>query len=137
MNLQKFICKYCGSIRKSKLSLIRHEKLCESNNSESAIQYRLSNLILLKNASDKSLKNRPSINSYIVKCEKCGESYEVQCTEYRFLNKKYKRFCSRKCSNSRVHSDDTKNKIRNSLKKNVSKKYCIDCGSELWERNKT
>lgn len=44
-------------------------------------------------------------------CEKCGK--EV------FDNYGSGRFCSRSCANTRIHSDETKNKIRESLKKDI------------------
>lgn len=51
---------------------------------------------------------------FIVKCEKCNKDFIVKEREKMFPKKK-KYFCSRKCANSRIFSDETKNKIRKSL----------------------
>jgi len=47
------------------------------------------------------------------------------------------RFCSRACANSRVISEETKEKISNKLKIEKCKKYCAICGLELCSGNKS
>jgi very-short-patch-repair endonuclease len=70
------------------------------------------------------------------KCSKCGNIFESLKNESR-------KFCSKSCSNSfnnkkRTLSDETKNKIRNSLLKNENsisrkkeKKDCLTCGKKV------
>jgi hypothetical protein len=49
-----------------------------------------------------------------VKCFKCGKEFEVKERE-KLFPKKEKYFCSRSCANIREHTDEVKNKIRNSV----------------------
>ena len=49
-------------------------------------------------------------------CPECGTGFEVEATESEIRRNKVKNYCSRKCGNKRTHSDETKNKISNSLK---------------------
>jgi hypothetical protein len=58
--------------------------------------------------------------SYI--CEKCGK-----VTEEKFGSG---RFCSRACANTRIHSAETKERIRQGLKKQISC-FCKFCGKEF------
>ena len=71
-------------------------------------------------------------------CEKCGQ----------LMLKKFGagRFCSRACANSRVHSDETRQKIKASLDSTLiakdkpvsrSKKACSICGAAIKSINKT
>lgn len=65
-------------------------------------------------------------NIYKIKCSKCGKIFEIECTEKAYENHKYKKFCSLKCANSRIHSKETKDKISNALKgKSHNKKYVM------------
>lgn len=54
------------------------------------------------------------------------------------------RFCSRACANKRNHSEDTKQKISDSINKfneqngkSVTDKFCIICGNKLGHNNKS
>lgn len=67
----------------------------------------------------------------------CGETYEVITTDYLVENKKYKKFCSRKCANSRIFTEETKDKIRNSLKKPDKIEECLECNKEFIKRKST
>ena len=60
-------------------------------------------------------------------CEKCNT----------LVTSKYGsgRFCSRACANSRVHSDETKQKIRKTLTKHTEITFCRLCGKQLGYRN--
>lgn len=75
-------------------------------------------------------------NIYIFNCQKCGKEYKLELTENEFNKGKYKKFCSRSCANSRVHSEETKQKQRNSLmsyleRSGKRKQYnCIVCGKQ-------
>jgi len=52
-------------------------------------------------------------------CKKCGKEYVLNLTDKEFENKKYSKFCSKSCASSRPHSNETKEKIRNSVKKKI------------------
>ena len=54
---------------------------------------------------------------YKLVCNRCGKVYELELTENAFNKGKYKRFCSRKCANTRTHSVETKQKNRQCCKK--------------------
>lgn len=67
-------------------------------------------------------------------CEKCGKVMIVKYGSGRF--------CSRKCSNSKTHTDKTKEKISASLRNNHPKKekpckYCMICNKPIKIINKT
>ena len=60
-------------------------------------------------------------------CEKCNTLVTVKYGSGRF--------CSRACANSRTHSVETKQKIRNTLTKHYETKFCKLCGKQLGYRN--
>jgi very-short-patch-repair endonuclease len=70
-------------------------------------------------------------------CPKCGQEFEIDCSETVVKNGKYRKFCSRQCANSRSYSDETKNKISISLKKASKMKVCPICGKQFSGRRKT
>ena len=51
------------------------------------------------------------------KCTKCGDEFEIKITDSEYKRNKYKKFCSNKCANSHIVSDELKNKISESCKK--------------------
>lgn len=55
-------------------------------------------------------------------CEKCGKEFSE---DWRKYPKGKARFCSIKCSNSRIHTKETKEKISKSLSKEGSKKSLL------------
>jgi hypothetical protein len=66
-----------------------------------------------------------------VNCFKCGKKFEISERE-KLYPQKEKYYCSRSCANTRKHSDDTKQKIKNStLKKEHSIKICKCCYNEF------
>ena len=96
---------------------------------------------------------------YTCICAKCGKEYTVTCTEHDYNKGNYKKYCSRSCANSRVVSDEQKQKVSQKLKeqnKNKVKiikdktdesntkavhlqiiKTCKNCGKELSHPNKS
>ena len=52
-----------------------------------------------------------------LKCQKCGAEYTISVSEGNYKKGKYRKHCSRSCANGRVHSDLTKRKISESVKK--------------------
>lgn len=65
------------------------------------------------------------------KCEHCG----------KIMTEKFGsgRFCSKSCANSRSHTENTKEKISDSLKdyNNTKLNYCKNCGKQLSRNNKS
>lgn len=63
------------------------------------------------------------------KCFNCGNAIHIK---YREGKRKQKYFCSRSCANKRKHTEETKNKIRTSLQKEIKHKFCDNCGKEIF-----
>ena len=75
---------------------------------------------------------------FTVKCERCGKEYIVNEREKLFPQKE-KYFCSRSCANKRIHSKETKEKIRRTLMLNteaVKIFVCKKCGKEFDSKRK-
>lgn len=88
-------------------------------------------------------------NSYNFNCNKCKKEYTLLLSENDFKKSKYKKFCSRKCANSRIMTDEIKEKISKSnngkiylhrRKEKIEKikeekikniKICVECGNEF------
>lgn len=59
-------------------------------------------------------------NVYTFICLKCGNKYNLELTNTDYIKGKYRKYCSRSCANTRVHSKETKEKIRNSIKNYIN-----------------
>ena len=57
-------------------------------------------------------------------CERCGKYVDDENSYWSG------RFCSRSCANTRKHSNETKDKIRNSINK-ATLCFCVYCGIEF------
>ena len=75
----------------------------------------------------------------VKECPKCKETFKVIATESEIRRNKVRVFCSRKCSNGRIHSEQTKEKMSlastgivpyNKGIKKIKKFTCIKCGKE-------
>lgn len=90
------------------------------------------------------------IKTFEVICHNCGKRFEVLEEETKFP-KKEKYFCCRSCANTRHHSKETKNKIKNGVKNSpafiegMEKRYnhklyqlptsiCVVCGKEFHQK---
>jgi len=60
----------------------------------------------------KSLNKR---KSYQITCRKCGKLFKLQLTDYQYENGKHRKYCSYKCSNSRIHTKESREKISKTL----------------------
>lgn len=71
-------------------------------------------------------------------CKKCGKKYKLNLTEYKYLKGDYRKNCSRKCSNSKLHSNKTKQKISNKLKRRTitTCKFCNHKFESIVGRNR-
>lgn len=82
--------------------------------------------------------NKEMKNKYICNCSRCGREYIVECTEYNYLNGKYRKTCSSFCANSHPMTEDKKNKIRLGVLKYLENQekplyvyVCDKCGKEF------
>lgn len=68
-------------------------------------------------------------------CEKCNKPFiierKIDKNNNIVINKNEIRFCSRKCSNSRIQTEEMKEKKRIKLTKIRDKKICKFCGTEF------
>ena len=90
--------------------------------------------------SQKSNTRYGFFKQFKVQCFKCEKSFEVEEREFLFPQKK-KYFCSRSCANTRIHSNQTIEKIRNSCQKIIKKptqkilnKQCLHCKKEFYKK---
>lgn len=65
-------------------------------------------------------------------CPLCGKEFVVRGSQNDFNKGRLKKYCSRSCANTRHHSEETKNKIKETIiNKGNSKTYkCKVCGKE-------
>lgn len=124
-----YICKYCNKEFEKCQSLSAHLSHCKLNPN-----YNFEK--------DKNRQNKRNITRKIkfdlieqtrkprlLICEKCGKEYELNLTDKEFENKKYSKFCSRSCANSRgKRSEETKLKISQSMQKLNHQHICKVCG---------
>jgi hypothetical protein len=66
-------------------------------------------------------------------CPKCGDNFEILATESEIRRNKVKKFCSRKCGNSRNLTEEAKKKIGKSLIEG-GKRFAPDNKGRKYER---
>lgn len=72
------------------------------------------------------------LSEFNVTCNRCGKEFFVK-ERSKLFPQKEEYYCSRKCANKRIHSDETKNKIKLSvIKYNTESSH----SSEKSEKNK-
>ena len=151
-----YICKYCNKSfsfddwRKASGFMSSHQRFCESNPRRQ--QYLdLIRKTGLKGSHKNALRIKKqyydSLKEYQFVCEHCGKEYSKVLSPKRYS--KYltqHHFCSRSCSNSRVHTAETKKKISRKLSKPKSKSRtksrstscdlrettCLECHTKLF-----
>jgi len=132
----KYICKICGKGFDKKGSLGGHMS---------------AHSLKAKEWYKKSSKLK-TLEKIIVKkfCEKCGTEFKVKRTVSKEgtenIPSKESRFCSRKCANGHVHTEETKKKISLGTKgikpwnigtgKEKTYKNCKTCGKKINSNNK-
>jgi hypothetical protein len=110
--MYKKVCKWCNEevvVEKQPLFAL-HVANCKFNpslerrNRESSLKF----------------KGVEKVERIILKkeCPKCGFKFEVRATKSEIRRNKVRNFCSRKCGNTRIVSDETKLKIRNTILSN-------------------
>jgi hypothetical protein len=99
------ICKFCGNkfLFKNKVSMGGHVASCEKNPN-------------IKNTREKqkASNTKPPI-SLTLCCKLCGVEFTQTVKKHIFANNKHKKYCSRKCANTRNHSEKTKQLIKSSV----------------------
>lgn len=123
-----YVCKYCNKEFKKYQSLAAHLSHCKLNPNYNAEKdkNRQNKRNITKKIKLKLIEQTRKIRKLI--CIRCGKEYELNLTDKEFENKKYSKFCSRSCANSRQHSEETKRKISQSLQKTNHQRICKVCG---------
>lgn len=113
-------CKYCNRGFKSIHALKTHEFRCKQNPNyeQNNARYAITNKKFLER-----VKNKPSpYFDYISKCQKCGKEFTQRTTQSLINHNKHQKCCCSKCAHSRIRTEETKNKIRESVKESLCKK---------------
>lgn len=137
MEENKNQCPFCNKIFETSRKRGCHQRLCELNPDREKMLNALR-----KGGSVTATKLNPTRKkeryTYICYCLKCNTEYTIECTEYNYKKGNYKKYCSRSCANSRVWSDDKKEKIRLKLIKPIKpKRRCLNCNAEISNRTKS
>lgn len=98
-NDKKCVCYFCNREFSSQPPLAAHIKRCPNN--------------IFKNLSN-------DIKEYTFVCEKCGKTFTKMMSEYSYELLKFRgrlsKYCLRSCANSRLVTEEVKEKIRNGVK---------------------
>lgn len=132
-------CKYCGKECSSKMSLIKHEQYC-LNNPDHLSRDIFKQTAKKANETKKKKYPKKSKIKYDLVCEHCGKKYTLYLFERDYLSGRYSKYCSRSCANSRIHSEETKQKISNSALATAGvykqkERVCKYCG-KIYKRSK-
>ena len=120
-------CKYCNKEFSSAQSLAGHIGHCKMNpnfNYDKYVERQKTGAIKgNKKRIEKYLKlNENDLSTLKLReltCSKCGSIYYLELTDKQFNKGLYKKTCSSKCAHSRTHSEETKNKIKESLQQTI------------------
>ena len=140
-------CKYCGKEFEKSHSYAAHLSNCKLNPNLKRKFEHSKSVKAGKLASKTKILNNPyrfELKEFTTKCLCCGKEIVHKLTQYKFDKGDYKKYCSISCANSsRKLSDETKNKIRKSVKsfyKNrkesnsndkLNTRICEVCGKEF------
>lgn len=131
LDVTENVCPHCGEhLYMNKRSFANHIRWCKSNPNYEKI---------LNGTISKLKGNKVEHNKYIIKCENCGNEYEVVCTKNEFEKGKYKKTCCEFCAKQVTHKKSKQEKyvkISQSLKKYYGtygndKKKCPQCGNDF------
>lgn len=108
-------CKYCGRELKNKYALRAHEFRCKSNpNYEDNVKSYIETMKKLQAGA----RRKPSAYfDYTSNCQKCGKEFTQRTTQSIINHNKHKKCCCSECAHSRNHTEETKQKVSNSLNK--------------------
>ena len=76
------------------------------------------------------------MNIYTVKCKHCGKEFEVKCTEYKYNKGEYRHYCCKKCSHTRIFSEETRQKLSDHHYPKATR-YCKICGEKINSDSRT
>lgn len=104
-------CKWCGkTIEVEKQPMFAsHVASCSLNPNIVDIRKKISDAFKGKEKS-----KRVAIKQ---KCPKCGIDFEIRILESLFNRNKYNKFCSKKCANAKIWSEDHKKRLSDACKK--------------------
>ena len=123
---QQFCSKQCqGRYNLQKIKDTRIQFVCQKHNYRRVVNVTKFNQTKCPHC--QSQKKMQSIKGKL--CQKCGNPI----LEYIGTG----RFCSRACANSRIHSEQTKNKIAKTLKQDGNINYykqCVICGKLFYHK---
>lgn len=125
-----FNCKYCNKEFESRKERGLHQRLCKfrPDYEEQIEKRRKGARITSKYNCGKQLVKHITFK---IKCLKCKTEFEVSCTESAYNKNRYRHYCSRTCANSHIITEETKQKIANTLTKPEKIKKCKDCGIKI------
>ena len=116
---QKYVCPFCGKEFKNIGRLNKHINRCVYNPNLN-IRYR--KYLNKKMDADEEYSYLHKLIKMTLKCDKCNNEYTIECTLKDFDINNYSHYCSIKCRNGHKHTENTKTKISESLKKRFPKK---------------
>lgn len=127
-----YVCKFCGKKYQTPTKLGGHITRCEKNpERKSIIDNATKGRVRLE------LARNPFIDRMVV-CKKCGKHFNVHVREHDFAKGLYHHYCSPKCAQARVLSEDAKRRKILNLRKTYSEiakkngisyeRKCIVCG---------
>ena len=114
-----YICKYCGKEFEKTYQLAAHVSMCKQNPKYKENLEKRKIKKSKEQIKEERIKKDPYKHEYKefkLYCQKCGKEYILNLTQKQFDEHKYSKFCSRSCANSRIHSEETKKKISESIK---------------------
>lgn len=139
--MYEVVCKYCKERKffDKQQDYVAHTKKCEANPDPDKVSRKIKILSELKNP----------ISKYTLHCKKCNAEYFLNLKLKNFKNKKFKKFCSRACANSRIRTKETKDKISKGIlnsekfKKAMSSRtktfyidICLYCKKDIFHTGK-
>lgn len=111
-------CEFCGKEFKKHQGLTGHKGHCKLNPKFDKEEYSKRQTKSAINANKKLIEVRKNNrHNYKLICKKCGKEYELNLTEKSYNTGKYSKYCCRSCANSRIRTDEIKQKISNGLNK--------------------
>ena len=126
---QKYVCPFCGKKFENVGRLNKHINRCVYNPNLN-IRYR--KYLNKKMDVDEEYSYLHELIKMTLKCNKCNNEYTIECTLKNFDINNYSHYCSIECRNGHKHTENTKTKISESLKKRFPKKIkhkrCPICG---------
>lgn len=106
--LKEYYCDYCNQTLEfgKQVNFASHKSGCKFNPKllNGSRSRHLKEIALLKNP----------ISTYTFNCQKCNEEYKLDLKLTQFNKGTYKKFCSRKCANFRIFSEESNLKKSNS-----------------------